>query len=159
MNSQLTTGEAHRSFAPRHYELPIVEGVSTPHPDAEGITDELIRAVVTEFYRRARRDDHLGPVFEKYVQDWETHLTKMTDFWSAALLRTGRYSGRPIEQHRAIDGLSASHFSRWLELFEATVHDLCDPQEARAFLIRAQRMRDGITKVLGLPPSGAPSPP
>ena len=32
------------------------------------------------------------------------HLARMTDFWSAALLRTGRYSGRPVERHRSIEG-------------------------------------------------------
>ena len=74
----------------------------------------------------------------------------MTDFWSAALLRTGRYSGRPVEQHRAIDGLSRGHFDRWIELFEATVRDLCPAREAEAFLVRARRMRDAMTKVLGL---------
>jgi hemoglobin len=74
----------------------------------------------------------------------------MADFWSAALLRTGRYSGRPVEQHRAIANLTEAHFDRWVELFEATVCDLCSPKEAQAFLIRALRMREGMIKVLGL---------
>jgi hemoglobin len=89
-------------------------------------------------------------VFERHVADWEVHLARMTDFWSAALLRTGRYAGRPVEQHRWIDGLSDGHFGRWVELLEATVCDLCPPREAEAFLVRAQRMREGMTKVLGL---------
>jgi hemoglobin len=74
----------------------------------------------------------------------------MTDFWGAALLRTGRYSGRPVERHRTIEGLSAAHFTRWIELFETTVGDLCTPQQAAAFMIRALRMREGMTKVLRL---------
>lgn len=134
----------------RSYGLPITEGAGIPYPDAEGISEELIRSVVVEFYRRARRDPSLGPVFESYVQSWDVHLDRMTDFWSAALLRTGRYSGRPVEQHRAIDNLSSAHFSRWLDLFDATVHDLCSPPEAEAFLIRARRMREGMVKVLRL---------
>ena len=132
------------------YGLPVTEGIGIPHADAEGITEELIRDVVVEFYRRARRDDRLGPVFEAHVEDWDGHLARMTDFWSAALLRTGRYSGRPVERHRAIAGLSRGHFDRWIELFEATVRDLCPPGEAEAFLVRARRMRDAMTKVLGL---------
>ncbi len=79
-----------------------------------------------------------------------SHLARMTDFWSAALLRTGRYFGRPVERHRVIVDLSAEHFGRWIELFEDTVHDLCPPRNTEAFLVRAQRMRDGMTKVLGL---------
>jgi hypothetical protein len=35
-------------------------------------------------------------------------------------------------------------------LFEATVRDLCPPRAVEAFLVRARRMREGMTKVLGL---------
>lgn len=135
---------------PRPYALPVTEAVGVPHADAEGITEELIRDVVVEFYRRARRDSRLGPVFEARVHEWETHLARMTDFWSAALLRTGRYSGKPVEVHRAIDDINEGYFDRWVELFESTVCDLCPPQKAGAFLSRARRMRDAMTKVLGL---------
>jgi hemoglobin len=134
----------------RPYGLPVTEGLGVPHPDAEGITEELIRAVVVEFYRRARREAVLGPVFEVYIQEWDTHLDRMTDFWSAALLRTGRYSGRPVERHRGIDNLRDEHFRHWIVLFEETVRDLCAPREAEAFLVRAQRMKEGMVKVLGL---------
>jgi hemoglobin len=134
----------------RRYGLPMTEGFGVPHPDTDGITEEQIHAVVVEFYRRARRDDRLGPLFEKHVEEWDGHLTRMTDFWSAALLRSGRYSGKPVEQHRVISGLSLGHFDRWIGLFEATVHDLCPGREAEAFLVRARRMRDAMTKVLGI---------
>jgi hemoglobin len=128
----------------------VTEGLGVPHADAEGITEDLIRAVVDEFYRRARRDDRLGPVFETHVREWDGHLARMADFWSAALLRTGRYAGRPVERHREIEGLRSGHFDRWIALFEDTVRDLCPPREAEAFLVRARRMREGMTKVLGL---------
>jgi hemoglobin len=55
-----------------------------------------------------------------------------------------------VEAHRVIDGLCAGHFERWIELFEETVRDLCPPREAEAFLVRARKMREGMTKVLGL---------
>ena len=138
------------SYSTRSYGLPVTEGPGVAHGDAAGITEDQIRAVVVEFYRRARQDDRLGPVFEAHVHGWDEHLVRMTDFWSAALLRTGRYSGRPVERHRSIDGLAAGHFDRWIELFEATVRDLCSPEEAEAFLVPARRMREGMTKVLGL---------
>jgi hemoglobin len=128
----------------------MTEGLGVPHADAERITEDQIHAVVVEFYRRARRDDRLGPVFEEHVEGWDGHLARMTDFWSAALLRSGRYSGRPVGQHRAICGLGLGHFDRWIELFEATLHDLCADHEAEAFLVRARRMRDAMTKVLGI---------
>lgn len=152
MESQSTSHPRDRaeSLPPRSYGLSMTEGIGIPHADATGITEELIGDVVMEFYRRARRDERLGPVFEQHVREWDTHLERMTDFWSAALLRSGRYSGRPVEQHRTIFDLSGGHFDRWVELFESTVRDMCAPREAEAFLIRARRMRDGMTKVLGL---------
>lgn len=136
--------------APRSYGLPITESLGVPHLDALGITEDLIRDVVAEFYRRAREDDRLGPVFAAHIHDWSSHLDRMNDFWSAALLRSGRYSGRPIDRHRPITSLEASHFGRWIDLFEATVRDLCPPAQAEAFLTRAQKMRAAMTKALGL---------
>ncbi len=156
MELSTTVHDASGPARPRSYSLPVAGPTGVPPADADGITEDLIRAVVVEFYRRARRDDRLGPVFEVGIHDWDAHLSRMTDFWSAALLRTGRYHGNPVERHRAIEDLGEGHFDRWVELFEATVHDLCPPREANAFLVRARRMREGMVKVLGLDqrPSG-----
>src|SRR5690349_11000131 len=107
MDTRLGSGMAAVPLAPRRYGLPLSERPALPDADAEGITEEIIRDVVLEFYRRARRDGRLGPVFESHVHDWDAHLARMRDFWSAALLRTGRYSGRPVEAHRPIFGLTA----------------------------------------------------
>lgn len=150
MSDSTASGGAAVRPAPRAYGLPLSERPALPDADAEGITEEIIRDVVVEFYRRARRDDRLGPVFEARVQSWDVHLARMTDFWSAALLRTGRYAGRPVERHRSISEITAGHFDRWIELFEETVRDLCPPKQAEAFLIRARRMRDGMIVVLRL---------
>ncbi len=150
MKSPATAYDSAGAPAPRAYGLPMTEGVGVPHPDADDVTVELIHEVVVEFYQRARLDDLLGPVFDQYVQDWDFHLGRMTDFWAAALLRSGRYSGRPVERHRGIEELSGAHFRRWVELFETTTRDLCTPRQADAFIIRARRMREGMTKVLRL---------
>ena len=74
----------------------------------------------------------------------------MIDFWSAALLPSGRYSSRPVEQHRAINRLSADHFGRWIELLESTVRKLCPARHADAFMVRPRLMRQGMSRVLGL---------
>ncbi|MDR3623126.1 MAG: group III truncated hemoglobin [Paludisphaera borealis] len=150
MESSSSSRGAVGSPPTRSYGLPMTEGVGVPHADAHEITVELIHDVVVEFYQRARLDEKLGPVFDRRVHDWDVHLGRMTDFWAAALLRSGRYSGRPVERHRAIEELRGDHFRRWVELFEATVRDLCTPRQADAFVVRALRMREGMTKVLRL---------
>lgn len=132
----------------RFDSLPVTEGLGIPHSDAAGLTEATIRDVVDEFYRRVLLDDRLGPVFAARVHDWDEHLTRMADFWSSALLRTGRYSGNPLEHHRTIGGLDTGHFDRWMTLFEATARDLCPRDHAGAFLARAHRMRSAMSKIL-----------
>ena len=116
----------------------IVNGM--PLPD---ILDEaMIRDVIHGFYEEIRRDDLLGPIFSDRIEPegWPQHLAKMCDFWSATLLRTSRYEGRPLPPHLAISGLGAAHFRRWLKLFRTTVHRICPPDVAALFVDRALRI-------------------
>ena len=102
----------------------------------------MIAADVHVFYDGIRADDLLGPIFNAAIapDDWPRHLARMCDFWSATLLRTGRYDGRPLPPHLAIPGLGEAHFRRWLSLFRATVTRLCPDEVARLFMDRALRI-------------------
>ena len=108
----------------------------------EGLDDAMIRAVVDEFYARARRDDVIGPVFNRVIPDaeWPDHLSKIADFWSSMLLGTGRYTGRPMPKHMAIPELGDGHFMRWLRLFRETVEEICPPGIAALFVERSERI-------------------
>lgn len=90
-----------------------------PLPDV--IDEGMIRCVVHGFYAEIRRDELLGPIFRDRIEpnDWPRHLAKICDFWSATLLRSSRYEGRPLPPHLAISGLGEAHFRRWLKLFRA----------------------------------------
>lgn len=102
-------------------------------------TETQIRALVNSFYEVARRDDLLGPVFEEHVEDWSVHMPKLYDFWSAVVLRTGRYSGRPIDAHGGL-GLTPAHFARWMALWEDAVKRVIPPAARGAFTLPAGRM-------------------
>lgn len=108
----------------------------------EGLDEAMIRAVVDHFYARARRDDVIGPVFNRIIPDseWPAHLAKIADFWSSMLLGTGRYDGRPMPKHMAIPDLSDAHFIRWLRLFRETVEQICPPDIAALFVERSERI-------------------
>ena len=114
------------------------------HPSGRLIPPELdeamVRAVVDSFYAKARRDDVIGPVFNRVIPDeeWPAHLDKITDFWNSMLLGTGRYMGRPMPAHIAIPELADPHFQRWLSLFRMTVEELCPPAVAALFVERAE---------------------
>ncbi|WEX08619.1 group III truncated hemoglobin [Chelativorans sp. AA-79] len=116
----------------------VVDG--KPLPDV--LDEAMIVSVVHGFYDRIRSDELLGPIFNDAIapQDWPRHLDKMCDFWSATLLRTGRYDGRPLPPHLALPGLGEMHFRRWLSLFRATVQGLCPPDVAALFMDRAMRI-------------------
>lgn len=111
-----------------------------PLPDV--LDDTMIRAVVHGFYTEIRKDPLLGPIFGNAIapQDWAIHLDKMCDFWSATLLRTDRYDGRPLPPHLALPELGEEHFRRWLSLFRDVVQRLCPPDVAALFLDRALRI-------------------
>lgn len=106
------------------------------------LDEAMIHEVVHGFYAEIRKDALLGPIFAEAIKpaDWPRHLAKMCDFWSATLLRTDRYAGRPLPPHLAIDGLGEAHFRRWLALFRATVERRCPPDIAALFMDRALRI-------------------
>ncbi len=108
----------------------------------EGLDEALVRAVVDDFYRKARLDPVVGPVFNRVIADadWPAHLDKIASFWSSMLLGTGSYAGRPMPKHLAIPDLDDHHFRRWLALFSETVVELCPASAAALFEDRAERI-------------------
>lgn len=115
------------------------------HPD---ITDASIAQVIATFYDRARQDELLGPIFNEAVEDWDHHIAQITDFWSSILLRTGRYSGRPLNPHLRLP-IDKLHFDRWLELFAETATDIEGAEVAEAYMIRARRIADNFEMAIG----------
>ncbi|MCB5173816.1 MULTISPECIES: group III truncated hemoglobin [Microvirga] len=119
---------------------------------ARGVTEALIRRLVETFYGRVLQDPDLGPIFKQALSHrWDEHLGIMVDFWSSIALRTGRYHGKPHVAHAAFD-LTPDLFGRWLELFEATARDVCEPDVAAFFIDRAQRIAESLQIGLGIGP-------
>lgn len=107
-------------------------------------TEAEITALVHDFYARIRQDDTLGPIFNKHVHDWDTHLGRMVSFWSSMLLGTGTYNGTPMPKHIALPGLRADLFRHWLALFQETTNAL--PNQALAQ--RSQELAERIARSL-----------
>ena len=108
-----------------------------------------IGALVDRFYAMGREDPVIGPVFETHVGDWDRHLATMRDFWTSAMYRTGRYSGRPIEAHRELAEIGAAHFERWLELWEAAVGEVVTSDVGEDLVVFARRMAGAMAARLG----------
>jgi len=114
-------------------QLPLTE-VCADHRRINAIREAEVSEAVERFYALGRADALLGPVFEARVADWDAHLKTMCNFWMSAIYRTGRYSGRPLEVHRSIEGLSRRHFDRWLGLWEQSVQATVQSPAVRALM-------------------------
>ena len=109
------------------------------------VSEDQIRVLVHTFYGRVREDDLIGPIFNAKVEDWPEHLAKLCDFWSSVVLRTRRFQGRPMRAHLLIaDQIRPEHFDRWLDMFEATAHEVLPPQAAPVFIQRARMIADSF---------------
>ncbi len=106
--------------------------------------------VVDAFYESVRADALLNPIFSAAIAEdhWPQHLAAMYDFWSAMMLGTRRYSGRPLPKHMALPGLNDAHFARWLELFHETTRRLTRPEEAAVFMARAMTVAQNFRMAL-----------
>lgn len=109
-----------------------------------GIDEAMIETLVHTFYGEVRRDDLLGPIFNRAVKDWDTHLAKLCAFWSSVTLASGRYRGTPMRAHAELPGIAPEHFARWLALFEETARRICPPEAAEIFVERAQRIGQSL---------------
>lgn len=106
-----------------------------PVPDIQ--TEADIKLLVDTFYQKVNEDELLHPVFNGFAHvEWSLHLPIMYDFWSSILLGSSRYHGRPFPKHMPLP-IDATHFQRWLELFEATVHELFAGPKAEEANVRA----------------------
>ncbi len=83
-----------------------------------------VARLVHGFYARVRADAQLGPLFDAHVDDWDAHLAKLADFWSALLRGTERFHGSPMRAHASLPGLTLELFDHWLAIFRATTHEL-----------------------------------
>lgn len=123
-------------------------------PVASVIDDASIERLVRHFYAKVRRDADLGPIFEAAIPgDWEPHLHTMMDFWSSVMLRTGRFSGRPVQKHMALVGVTPDHFATWLRLFDASARAVYPAAIADQFVDRAERIADSLQRAM-FPPAG-----
>jgi hemoglobin len=108
-----------------------------------GIDEPMIERLVRSFYAKIRKDALVGPIFEARIRDWEPHLQRMCEFWSSVTLMSGRYHGNPMAKHQPL-AVDATHFDRWLLLFEQTVREICPPKAAAHFVERARRIAESL---------------
>jgi hemoglobin len=112
----------------------------------DGISEESLKVLVDSFYAKVREDASIGPVFNRAIDDWPEHLDKLQAFWSAVMLTSGRYKGRPLPAHvKHADSISAASFERWLALWRETTDELLDPASAATLQEKAGRIAESLS--------------
>ncbi|MDL5514911.1 group III truncated hemoglobin [Arenibacter sp. M-2] len=103
--------------------------------------DDII-LLVDEFYTKIRKDELLGPIFNKVIQGlWPAHLNKMYTFWQTVLLEDHTYYGSPFMPHVDLP-VEKKHFVRWIELFYATLDEHFKGEKVDEAKWRAAKMAE-----------------
>lgn len=112
------------------------------------LTEADISRILNAFYVRVRADGQLGPVFAA-VQDWDEHMTRLTEFWSSLMLTTGRYKGNPLTMHLVhADKIRPEMFIRWLELWHQTAKEFVPADIADEMQVKAKRIAARFSRIV-----------
>lgn len=85
-------------------------------------SNEDVTLLVDTFYAKARKDAFIGPIFDKYISDWDRHHIKLYQFWRTVILRQSAYQSKPVQMHFKMS-LSQAHFDRWLAYWISNVDE------------------------------------
>ena len=104
-----------------------------------------IHLLVSTFYGRIRKDVYLAPIFERHIQDWDSHFEHLTDFWEAQLFFKKRFEGNPLEIHQKVDAaenytINEQHFGIWINHWIQTLDDLFTGEKADTLKARARKI-------------------
>jgi len=113
--------------------------------EALGVDEDFVSEMVERFYASIRADSLLAPIFAARVDEWPHHLERMKCFWRSVLFNSGEFSGNPHVKHMVIPDLGEDHFTRWLELFYATLRELeQDPAGTQFVASKARAIADSL---------------
>ena len=101
-----------------------------------------IEKLIRVFYEKMLDDELLAPLFLQVAKvDLTHHLPIIYDFWESALFQVGKYKRDLISVHldlHQLHRLKASHFNRWLKLFNETVDEYFEGEKATQAKERAR---------------------
>ncbi|HXJ99396.1 MAG TPA: group III truncated hemoglobin [Gelidibacter sp.] len=110
---------------------------------------EDVFLLVSEFYKKIRKDPELGPFFNRVIKDWDAHIERLTTFWESSLFITkkleNRYYGNPLQVHIQVDqenhnSITQVHFGLWMNLWFQTLDEYFEGEIAQNAKNRARKM-------------------
>ncbi|CAN5538062.1 group III truncated hemoglobin [soil metagenome] len=110
--------------------------------------DDLTR-LMTDFYSVAVSDELIGHHFAGL--DLEEHIPVIVDFWEKTLFAKPVYYGNTLALHQAFNernAMKSEHFTRWVEIFVASVNKLFAGEMADNAIQRARMIADSMNQRL-----------
>ena len=101
---------------------------------------------MTSFYKKAMKDQELGPFFIHELgddiedEDWVDHIELLADFWLAQLLGQDTYYGNFVGAHVKMPRIREENITSWLELFSQTADDVYTVDVAEVFKKKALQL-------------------
>ena len=110
--------------------------------------DDVFKLVST-FYAKVRANEKIGYVFNEIIEDWPSHLEKLTDFWETNLFFVSKFRGNPMQAHVDVDRhfnntIEQKHFGEWLNMWFETVDELFEGDRASIAKNRARNMASNL---------------
>lgn len=100
-----------------------------------------VELLVNSFYDKVKENKIIGPIFNDVAKiNWEEHLPKMYSFWASILLGEHSFTGNPMKVHvnlGKMTTMSEIEFNEWLILFNETINELFEGENANEAKIRA----------------------
>ncbi|WP_456461749.1 group III truncated hemoglobin [Lutibacter sp.] len=101
-----------------------------------------IYLLVKEFYVKLMNDDLMHHFFEDFSNPilLEEHLQTLVDFWDNIIFYSGEYRKNAMEPHLKLQQtkpFNSQHFKSWLSMFNNTVDELFEGENAHAAKSRA----------------------
>ncbi|MCD8534693.1 MAG: group III truncated hemoglobin [Verrucomicrobia bacterium] len=128
----------------------IIEEKSKPLYEYMGGHEGILR-FIRPFYMDLRQHQELGPIFNRHIQDWESHLAKITEFWALQTGGPSHYRGGFAGAHFKIDGLTSDHFDQWLALWDFNCQRQLPPDLQQSMSQLAHTLAARLKRVVARP--------
>jgi len=109
-------------------------------------SEKDVQLLVDTFYDKVRNNADLSPIFVQRLGDhWDSHLSKLYQFWNTILFVKPGYHGKPVEGHFSM-GINQKHFDLWLSIWGNTIDELFEGEIAERAKYRGKTMAEAFLK-------------
>lgn len=111
------------------------------------LTNDDVTLLVDTFYAKARKNEFIGPIFERYITDWDRHHIKLYQFWRTVILRQSAYQSKPVQMHFKM-GLTQEHFDLWMGIWNQNIKEHFEGPNADIAIHRGATMSQAFLKII-----------